>query len=84
MIETGPQIVLPQGLTKELGEELGGRGYIERREMWKRDEGNASFQAGKSRGARRTNGWKGTGLPGEVAGGPVVGWGAVGLLSFCT
>lgn len=43
-----------------------------------------SLQAGKSRGARQTSRWKGAGLPGEAAGGPVVGWGAVGLLSFCT
>lgn len=83
MIETGPQIFYPQGLAKDLGG-LGGREYIERREIGKRDEGNASFQAGERRGARRTSGWKGTGVPGETAGGPVVGWGAVGLLSFCT
>lgn len=56
MIETWPQIFSPQGLAKELGE-LGARGYIERREIWKRDEGNASFQAGEIR-TRRTSGWK--------------------------
>ena len=62
----------------------GGKGYNHRKEIWKRDEGNASLQAGEIRETRRASEWKRTHLPGEVAGGPVVAWGAAGPLSFCT